>query len=88
MAWNIDRAAARHSGAPRVDVYAEAAATGLDVFVRDVGKGFDPSDVAADRRGVSESIVRRMERLGGTASITSSADAGTEIEIRLSGESA
>ena len=34
--------------------------------MRDRGPGFDPDAVPADRRGVRESIVGRMERHGGT----------------------
>ena len=39
----------------------------VEVFVRDRGPGFDPDAVPADRRGVRESIVGRMERHGGRA---------------------
>lgn len=72
--------AARHSGAPRVDVYAEVAGASAEVFVRDRGVGFDPASVGADRRGVKGSIVDRMSRHGGSAVVTSSAD-GTEIRL-------
>ena len=58
--------AAKHSGAGTVDVYAEATAAGVEVFVRDRGTGFDPTQVAEDRQGVRGSIVGRMERHGGT----------------------
>jgi signal transduction histidine kinase len=53
------------------------------VFVRDRGPGFNPERLPADRRGVRESIVGRMERHGGRASITSGAGAGTEVELLL-----
>jgi signal transduction histidine kinase len=53
------------------------------VFVRDRGPGFDPEAVPADRRGVRESIVGRMERHGGRATITSAPGAGTEVELLL-----
>jgi signal transduction histidine kinase len=53
------------------------------VFIRDRGPGFDPSEVPADRRGVRESIVGRMERHGGRATITSAAETGTEVELFL-----
>jgi len=69
-------------GSP-VSVYAEADDTRLTVFVRDRGPGFDPSAVPADRRGVRESIVGRMERHGGRATIASAAEQGTEIELVL-----
>jgi signal transduction histidine kinase len=61
--------AARHSGAPVVSV-------------RDRGHGFDPNAVPADRRGVQESIVGRMTRHGGQASIRSgNGTEGTEVEL-------
>jgi signal transduction histidine kinase len=73
--------AARHSGASQVAVYVEVEPQRVAVFVRDRGAGFDPHTVAADRRGVRESIVGRMERHGGSATIRSSPGEGTEIEL-------
>jgi signal transduction histidine kinase len=75
--------AARHSGADRVDVFAEVAGDRLEVFVRDVGSGFDPGTTPVDRRGIRDSIVGRMERVGGRAAIVSAAGTGTEVEIVL-----
>ena len=73
--------AARHGGGP-VSVYVEVADGSAEVFVKDRGPGFDPDAVPADRFGVRESIVGRMNRHGGTAAITSSTD-GTEVRLRL-----
>jgi signal transduction histidine kinase len=53
------------------------------VYVRDRGRGFDPAAVAPDRRGLSESIRGRMERVDGTANVTSSPGEGTEVELQL-----
>jgi signal transduction histidine kinase len=75
--------AAKFGGRSTVDVYAECTADALQVFVRDRGPGFDPAAVPADRRGVRESIVGRMERHGGRARITSAAGSGTEVELVL-----
>jgi signal transduction histidine kinase/phage shock protein PspC (stress-responsive transcriptional regulator) len=75
--------AAKFGGGSTVDVYAESADGRTQVFVRDRGPGFDPERVPDDRRGVRESIVGRMERHGGRAAITSSAGAGTEVELLL-----
>jgi phage shock protein PspC (stress-responsive transcriptional regulator) len=75
--------AAKFGGDSPVDVYAEAGATELAVFVRDRGPGFDPAAVPADRRGVRESIVGRMARHGGRAVIHSAPGAGTEVELTL-----
>lgn len=74
--------AAKHSAAPRIDLYAEVDTDGLEVFVRDRGVGFDTAQVAADRRGVRGSIVERVERHGGSASVTSTPGSGTEVALR------
>lgn len=76
--------AARHSGAPRVDVYAEVTDSGVEVFVRDRGSGFEPDDVPGDRQGVRGSIIGRMERHGGNATVRSAPGEGTEVRIALS----
>jgi signal transduction histidine kinase/phage shock protein PspC (stress-responsive transcriptional regulator) len=70
------------SGSP-VDVYAEATPERLQVFVRDRGPGFDPAAVPPDRRGVRESIIGRMERHGGHATVRAAEGGGTEVELRL-----
>jgi signal transduction histidine kinase len=74
--------AARHSGAPSVDVYAEVEDSLISVFVRDRGHGFDRSAVPADRHGLSGSIEGRMQRHGGSALVRSSAE-GTEVRLEL-----
>jgi signal transduction histidine kinase len=73
--------AVRHAGAP-VSVYVEVGPDGVEAFVRDRGAGFDLLDVPADRLGVRESIVGRMERHGGTAKVRSDPD-GTEVRLDL-----
>ena len=75
--------AAKFGGGSPVDVYAESGDGRTQVFVRDRGPGFNPERLPDDRRGVRESIVGRMERHGGRASITSGAGAGTEVELLL-----
>jgi len=75
--------AAKHSTVDEVSVYAEAGPESVAVFVRDRGVGFEPTDVAADRRGIAESIEARMARAGGTASITSRPGEGTEVELTI-----
>jgi signal transduction histidine kinase/phage shock protein PspC (stress-responsive transcriptional regulator) len=64
-----------------VALYAEVAPERIEVFVRDRGPGFDPARVPADRRGVRESIVGRMERHGGRAVLHTAPGAGTEVEL-------
>jgi signal transduction histidine kinase/phage shock protein PspC (stress-responsive transcriptional regulator) len=73
--------AAKHSGAPKIDVFVEVESERIEVFVRDRGMGFDPGAVAEDRLGVRRSIYERMERHGGKADIRSSPGEGTEVKL-------
>jgi signal transduction histidine kinase/phage shock protein PspC (stress-responsive transcriptional regulator) len=75
--------AAKHSGAARVDVFAEIRPDLVEVFVRDTGKGFDPDAVPADRAGLRSSILDRMARAGGEAVVDSAPGEGAEVELRL-----
>jgi signal transduction histidine kinase len=75
--------AATHAETDRIDVYAETGPDGLSVYVRDTGRGFAPETVPPDRAGLRESVVGRMQRLGGTAAVTSVPGEGTEVELRL-----
>ena len=68
--------------AGEVAVYAELSQGRAEVFVRDRGDGFDPEFLPADRQGVRESIIGRMERSGGTAQIRSGSS-GTEVELSI-----
>lgn len=73
--------AVRH-GQPPISLYVETSAERIEVFVRDHGKGFDLQEVAADRHGVRESIIGRMERHGGSATVRRLAS-GTEVRLAL-----
>lgn len=75
--------AAKHSGAASVDVYAEVEGTQASVFVRDRGSGFDPSAVPADRHGLAGSVIGRMDRQGGRATVRSAPGEGTEVALVL-----
>ncbi|QTX03693.1 ATP-binding protein [Agromyces archimandritae] len=73
--------AARHAGG-EVSVYLEGGPDRVDVFVRDRGPGFDPAGVPGDRLGVRESIVGRMRRAGGSATVAPGAGGvGTEVHL-------
>ncbi|MET0823327.1 MAG: PspC domain-containing protein [Solirubrobacterales bacterium] len=79
--------AAKFAGeAGPVAVYAEMEDGGAEVFVRDRGAGFDPESVPDDRRGVRDSIIGRMERHGGTATVRSTPGSGTEVALAIGGE--
>jgi signal transduction histidine kinase len=73
--------AARHAGVDLVDVYLEVGPDEALAFVRDRGRGFDPDHVPDDRHGIRGSIVDRLERHGGTATIRTTPGEGTEIEL-------
>lgn len=75
--------AAKHSGAPRIDVFAEVEDSLVEVFVRDRGKGFDQAAVPEDRMGVRESIKARMQRHAGSATIKSAPGEGTEVRLEM-----
>jgi len=75
--------AAKYAEAPSVSVYAEAADDEVAIFVRDRGKGFDLDRVPADRMGVRGSIIGRMERNGGKATVRTAPGEGTEVRLEI-----
>ncbi|MGY0024430.1 ATP-binding protein [Streptomyces sp. YJ-C3] len=66
-----------------VQVFAEVEGDEVFVSVRDRGPGFDLDAIPADRMGVRESIIGRMERNGGTARLRAVPDGGTEVELTM-----
>jgi signal transduction histidine kinase/phage shock protein PspC (stress-responsive transcriptional regulator) len=76
--------AAKFAGDGPVSVYAEAGPAGVEVYVRDRGAGFDPAAIPPGRHGVRDSIIGRMDRHGGTATVRSG-PGGTEVELRMAG---
>jgi signal transduction histidine kinase len=75
--------AAKHSGADRMSLFVEVDEDVLEVYVTDQGKGFDLSSIPADRKGISESIRGRIEKVGGSAQIESVPGEGTEVLLRV-----
>ncbi len=75
--------ASTHARVDRIDVYAEADGRTASVFVRDRGVGFDAAQIAKDRMGVRRSIVDRVERHGGTATIRTAPGEGTEVRLSV-----
>lgn len=58
----------------------------LQVWIRDRGPGFDLATVPADRAGIRDSIIGRMERVGGKATLRSPLPSGgTEVHLEYSG---
>ena len=74
--------AVRH-GRPPVTLYLEAGPDLIEVFVRDKGDGFDLDAVPADRFGVRESIIGRIRRRGGTATVAAKESGGTEVHLAM-----
>jgi signal transduction histidine kinase/phage shock protein PspC (stress-responsive transcriptional regulator) len=75
--------AAKFAGCERVHLYAEVEPDRVEVFVRDRGVGFDPDAIPADRRGVRDSIIGRVERHHGRAAVHSRPGEGTEVELAM-----
>ncbi|MGO4102964.1 PspC domain-containing protein [Leifsonia sp. YAF41] len=75
--------AARHAGGS-VSVYLETGQTGIELSITDRGPGFSIEDIPDDRLGVKESILGRMRRVGGSATVRRGpGGAGTEILLVL-----
>jgi signal transduction histidine kinase len=78
----------RHAGPDaKCWVLVEDDSAAVLLTVRDDGCGMPPerlAESAADGRlGVAQSIIGRIESIGGTASVVSAPGAGTEVEIRV-----
>ncbi|WP_232521156.1 MacS family sensor histidine kinase [Micromonospora phaseoli] len=78
--------AARHGGG-RAWVLVEDEGSAVTVSIRDEGPGFPPGRLdqaaAQGRLGVAQAIRGRLADLGGTARISSTPDAGTEVELTV-----
>jgi signal transduction histidine kinase len=75
--------AAKYAETPSVSVFAEVAGEDVAIFVRDRGKGFDVDAIPEDRMGVRGSVIGRMERNGGKATIRTSPGEGTEVRLEM-----
>lgn len=74
--------AAKHAGAAEVVVYAEPVGDGVEVAVRDDGRGFDPAAVS-EGVGWRSSIRGRLAEVGGHAEVESAPGRGTEVRLRV-----
>jgi len=75
--------AAKYAGGSAISVYAEVEPEQVTVFVRDRGPGFDLDAVPEDRLGLRQSVVGRMQRHGGRATVRSESGAGTEVQLEM-----
>lgn len=71
--------AVRH-GAPPVTVYMETHPATTEIFIKDHGPGFALDAIPPDRHGVRGSIIGRVERVGGQATIRQ-LNPGTEVHL-------
>jgi signal transduction histidine kinase len=74
---------AKHAGVTDADVYVEVEDDAIYAFVRDRGLGFAHDAVPDDRQGIRRSIVERLERHGGRATIVTGPGQGTEVELAV-----
>ena len=73
--------AVKHSGTATVDLYSEKEAGAMVIHVRDRGVGFDQEAVGT--RGLSLSIVKPVEKVGGDVWLETAPGEGTEVAIRV-----
>lgn len=71
-----------HSGATHADVTLGSAEGRFTVMIVDGGRGFDPASVPTDRLGLRESVVGRVERVGGSARVWSG-ETGTTVLLSV-----
>jgi signal transduction histidine kinase len=74
--------AAKHSGSDTIRVHCRVDQNRLTVLVRDNGPGFDV-DADSPGHGIKNSIMRRMDSIGGSATVQSTEEFGTEVEMTL-----
>jgi signal transduction histidine kinase len=72
----------KHSGARRAVVRAVAKQGAVTVTVLDRGCGFDPVKVTGGM-GLRESVIARIQQVGGSVVVTSWPQAGTHVEIKV-----
>ncbi len=72
---------ARHSGEREAVVRAVLEPHTASIIISDDGRGFDPSAMDPSRAGVRRGIVRRMQSVGGQASVTGRPGLGVVVSI-------
>lgn len=73
----------RHSGANRADVTITDDDQTVRAMVTDEGVGFDSSGVTGERLGFAESVVGRLQAVGGRARVFSSPGSGTTVMLEV-----
>lgn len=73
----------KHGGGSKVSVFVEVREGVVTVSVRDRGPGFDVDSALTSSQGLAQSVIARMDRHGGAASISSDPERGSEISLRM-----
>ena len=73
---------AKHAGVTRAAVQAATTGDGVEVTVRDHGRGFDPGAVTGGY-GLAGSIRARLAQVDGTAEVWSAPERGTRVRLRV-----
>jgi len=71
----------RHAGTGVAQVQLKTRGHGVVATVCDQGRGFDAAAVLVSRRGIRESIIGRMESVGGAAEVISRPGEGTLVTL-------
>lgn len=73
----------RHSGVDSADVTVSIDEQTARLLVTDTGHGFDPAAVPAGHLGVKESVIARIQEVGGQARVFSAPGAGTTVILEV-----
>ncbi|WP_425457640.1 ATP-binding protein [Agromyces intestinalis] len=73
----------RHSGVAEADVTVTDDDRTVRAMVTDSGAGFEPGEVDRARLGFAESVVGRLDAVGGRARVFSSPGAGTTVMLEV-----
>ena len=72
-----------HSGSMVAEVAVHSSEDELLLMVVDSGRGFEPTSTTPDRLGLKNSVLGRLETVGGSAQIWSTPGRGTSIVLRV-----
>lgn len=73
----------RHAGVTSAHVTITDDATMVRAMITDAGRGFSPDQVAEQRLGLKESVIARIQEIGGSARVFSAPGAGTTVLLEV-----
>ncbi len=71
----------QHSGSDSAEIFMDSSESTLSIMIVDQGVGFPVDAIPEDRLGIRQSIIHRVEAVGGTVKIWSATEAGTSVVI-------